>query len=281
MPGRTSMAALALAALLSSRMVCAQVPTANGEMLLQSRCAVGHNGAAEARGPAPEALRQRSAAGILEVLANGSMRVQGATLSGPERRAIAEYLGGTVLAGDPTGAASGRCETSATFKLTPGPGWNGWGATPENTREQSASAAGLTAELVPRLKLKWAFGFPDATSAWAQPTVVGGWIFVGSQNGTVYALDERSGCIRWVFSAGRGVRTAITVGARAGGGAAVYFGDTGAKAYALDATSGRLLWKTKIDDHPLARITGAPALSRRRLSLALSSHDDSHSPPPD
>src|ERR1700692_3969488 len=115
-----AMAALALGALLSPRIVCAQPPTSNGERLFQSHCAGCHNGASEARAPAPEALRQRSAAAILEVLANGSMRIQGATLSGPERRAIAEYLGGTVLAGDPTGSASGRCGTSSTFKLTPG-----------------------------------------------------------------------------------------------------------------------------------------------------------------
>ena len=152
MPCRTSMAALALGALVAARIACAQVPISSGETLFQSRCAECHSGAADARAPAPEDLRQRSAATILEVLANGAMRVQGATLSGPERRAIAEYLGGTVLAGDPTGATSGRCETSSTFKLMPGPAWNGWGATPENTREQSASAAGLTAASLPQLK---------------------------------------------------------------------------------------------------------------------------------
>ena len=275
------MAAFALGAMLLPRMACAQVPASNGEMLFQRHCAECHDGASEARAPAPETLRRRSAASILDVLANGAMRVQGAKLSGPERRAIAEYLAGAVLAGDPTGAASGRCETSSTFKISPGPGWNGWGATPENTREQSASAAGLTSESVPRLKLKWAFGFPDASSAWAQPTVVGGWIFVGSQNGTVYALDEKSGCIRWVFSADGGVRTAISVGARGWGGAAVYFGDTGAKAYALDAMSGRLLWKTKIEEHPLARITGAPALYRGRLYVATSSYEESQGARPE
>jgi polyvinyl alcohol dehydrogenase (cytochrome) len=277
----TMMAPLALGALLSPHLVRAQVPTSSGEMLFQSHCAGCHNGASEARAPARESLRQRSAAAILEVLANGSMRSQGATLSGPERRAIAEYLGGALLTGDPTGAATGRCETSSAFKLTSGSGWNGWGATPENTREQSASAAGLSATLLPRLKLKWAFGFPDATSAWAQPTVAGGWLFVGSQNGTVYGLDEKSGCIRWVFSADGGVRTAISVGARAGGGAAVYFGDTGAKAYALDATSGALLWKTKVEEHPLARITGAPALYRGRLYVAMSSYEESQGARPE
>jgi polyvinyl alcohol dehydrogenase (cytochrome) len=273
------MAALALVAIASAPIVCGQAATSDGEMLFQSHCAGCHNGAPEARAPAPEVLRQRSAAAILEALANGSMRIQGATLSGPERRAIAEYLGGATLAGDPTGASRGRCERASTFLMSE-PSWNGWGASLKNKREQSAIAAGLSAALVPRLKLKWAFGFPDATSAWAQPTVVGGWLFIGSQNGSVYALDAKSGCIRWVFSADGGVRTAISVGARAGG-AAVYFGDTGAKAYALDAASGALLWKTKIEEHPLARITGAPVLYRGRLYVPMSSYEESQGARPE
>jgi polyvinyl alcohol dehydrogenase (cytochrome) len=273
------MAAFALGAIASARMVCGQVATTSGDVLFQNHCAVCHNGAPEARAPAPEVLRQRSAAAILEVLASGSMRVQGATLNGPERRAIAEYLGGAILAGDPTGASHGRCETAAAFQMS-GPAWNGWGASLENRREQSGAAAALNSALVPRLKLKWAFGFPDATSAWAQPTVVGGRLFVGSQNGSVYALDAKTGCIHWVFSADGGVRTAISVGPRAGG-AAVYFGDTGAKAYALDAASGALLWKTKIDEHPLARITGAPALYRGRLYVPMSSYEESQGARPE
>ena len=273
------MAAFALVAIASARIVCGQVATSSGEMLFQNHCAACHNGAADSRAPAPDVLRQHSAAAILEVLANGPMRIQGATLSGPERRAIAEYLGGATLAGDPTGASRGRCESSSRFLMS-GPGWNGWGATTENRREQSAVAAGLNVALLPRLKLKWAFGFPDATSAWAQPTVVGGWVFIGSQNGSVYALDAKSGCIRWVFSADGGVRTAISVGPRAGG-AAVYFGDTGAKAYALDAASGALLWKTKVEEHPLARITGAPALYRGRLYVPMSSYEESQGARPE
>jgi polyvinyl alcohol dehydrogenase (cytochrome) len=252
----------------------------NGEALFQARCAACHDGAPESRAPAPEVLRQRSPTAILEVLANGSMRVQGASLSGPERRAVAEYLGGATIAGDPTGAAVGRCDAPSTFKLNSGPAWNGWGATLANTRLQSAANAQLTAAQLPHLELKWAFGFPDATSAWAQPTVVNGWVFVGSQNGTVFALDAKSGCIHWFFSADGGVRTAISVGATPSGGA-VYFGDTSAKAYALDASSGRLLWKTKVADHPLARITGAPALYKDRIYVPMSSYEESQGARPE
>jgi polyvinyl alcohol dehydrogenase (cytochrome) len=281
MPSRTSIvSAVVLCALAPQLTVHAQTQTTNGEALFQGRCSGCHNGAPETRAPAPDVLRQRSPAAILEVLANGSMRVQGATLSGAERRAIAEYLAGAAVGGDPTGAATGRCEKPSKFMPAPDSAWNGWGGTLANTRAQSALAAGLTAQQLPQLKLKWAFGFPDATSAWAQPTVVGGWVFVGSQNGTVYALDAISGCIRWFFSADGGVRTAISVGARAGG-AAVYFGDTGAKAYALDATSGQLLWKTQVEAHPLARITGSPALYRDRLYVPMSSYEESQGARPD
>jgi hypothetical protein len=115
---RTSIAALALCAIAATRVACGQVPSLSGEKLFQDRCSGCHDGAPEARAPAPEVLRQRSAAAILEALANGAMRVQGATLSGPERRAIAEYLGGTTLTGDPTGASRGRCATFSTFSMS-------------------------------------------------------------------------------------------------------------------------------------------------------------------
>jgi polyvinyl alcohol dehydrogenase (cytochrome) len=273
-------AAVVLCAFALPPAVRGQAPATNGEALFQARCSGCHDGAPETRAPAPDVLQQRSPAAILEVLANGSMRVQGATLSGAERRAIAEYLGGALLGGDPAGAATGGCEKPSRFVLTLDSAWNGWGGTLANTRAQSALAAGLTAQQLPQLKLKWAFGFPDASSAWAQPTVVGGWVFVGSQNGTVYALDAASGCIHWFFSAEGGVRTAISVGAR-GEGAAVYFGDTAAKAYALDAATGQLLWKTRVEEHPLARITGSPALYRDRLYVPMSSYEESQGARPD
>ena len=121
------------------------------------------------------------------------MRVQGSRLSGPERRAIAEFVTGHAMGGDVTGAATGRCGGAAPAFPDPAsmPVWNGWGAGVENTRFQPAKQAGLAAEDVPKLKLKWAFGFPDATVAWAQPAVAGGRVFVGSQNGTVYSLDAK------------------------------------------------------------------------------------------
>ena len=91
------------------------------------------------------------------------------------------------------------------------PMWNGWGNDATNTRFQDAKAAGLTAAHVPKLTLKWAFGFPGVTSASGQPTVAAGRVFVGNVNGMVYSLDAKTGCTHWTFKADGGVRTAISV----------------------------------------------------------------------
>jgi polyvinyl alcohol dehydrogenase (cytochrome) len=252
----------------------------DGEALFARTCATCHNGSADSRASGPDVLKQRSPAAILDALANGPMRVQGSKLAGSERRAIAEYISGKAVGGDATGAASGRCSATPAFNPSSGPMWNGWGATPANTYFQSAKDAALTPDQVPRLTLEWAFGFPDATSAWAPPIIVGGRVFVGSHNGTVYSLDAKSGCIYWHYSAEGGARTAMTVGPRPGGAFNVYFGDTNANAYALDAATGKLMWKTKVERHELARITGAPTLDRDRLYVGTSSYEESQGADP-
>jgi len=254
----------------------AQSPSTDGRGLFDRECATCHTGEAGSRAPSREVLRERSPDAILFALTAGAMRPFGAHLSGTERRAVAEYLSGKPLAGDVTGSSMGRCTTTSAFTMPPGsPAWNGWSPQPTNTRFQSAAGAGLTAADVPHLTLIWAFGFPDATSAWSQPSVVGGRVFVGSQNGTVYSLDAATGCIHWTFSAQSSVRTAVTIGPRLGGsGYAAYFGDTFSTAYAVEAATGALLWSRKVEAHPLSRITGTPALHGDLLYVPTSSFEE-------
>src|SRR5215472_9612386 len=87
----------------------AQALNKDGAALFKQRCSVCHNGEENSRAPSPEVLHARSPEAILESLVNGAMRVQGASLSGAERRTIAEYLSSRKIAGDVTGAATGRC----------------------------------------------------------------------------------------------------------------------------------------------------------------------------
>src|SRR5580700_5099739 len=153
------------------------------------------------------------------------------------------------------------------------PHWNGWGVDPSQHRFQPADMARLAPSDVVRLKRKWAFGFPGATRSVAQPTIVGGRLFVGSQRGKVYSLDAKSGCTYWEFGAIKGVRSAIVIGQRSDGWAA-YFGDAGASMYSVDALTGKELWRTKVDDHPAAAITGSPTLVGTTLFVPVSSYEE-------
>jgi polyvinyl alcohol dehydrogenase (cytochrome) len=253
----------------------------DGAQLFQGRCANCHNGAADSRAPGLEALRSRTPQAIVESLMTGAMRVQGARMSGADRRAVAEFVTGKAMGGDVTGAGTGRCAAASPPQVSGAQAqWGGWSPTLTNTRFQSSDRAGLTAGDVRRLTLKWAFGFPDASVAWSQPTVAGGRVFVGSQNGTVYALDAKTGCIHWTFAAAAGVRTAVTVGPGPSTRDVVYFGDTGASAYALDAETGRAVWVRKVEDHASSRITGSPVLYEGRLYVPVSSYEEAQGADP-
>ena len=54
----------------------------------------------------------------------------------------------------------------------------------------------------------------------------------------------------------------------------MFFGDVDANAYAVNATTGALVWKTKVEDHPAARIIGAPTLYSGVLYVPVSSHEE-------
>ncbi len=196
----------------------------------------------------------------MAALASGTMSVQGMALSLPGRRAVAEFITGRAPARDAVDTVIGVCgSTTAMVDPLGRPHWSGWGASRENLRFQSAESAGLRLNQVANLTLKWAFGFPESTSAWAQPAVAGGRLFVGSQEGVVYALDAMTGCSHWTYEARSGVRTAISIG-EVGDGHALFFGDLGARVYAIDAETGTEIWSRDVESHPGARITGAPTL---------------------
>jgi polyvinyl alcohol dehydrogenase (cytochrome) len=274
----------ALFVLLAALLGAAQSPSppSDGAMLYDGACAMCHDApAANSRAPQKDALRERSPEAIVDALTGGAMRYQGLSLSGAERRAIAEYLSRKTLGGDLTGAAAARCSNPPPSSTAPVL-WNGWGPTLENTHFQSTAAAGLTADEVPRLALKWAFGFPDTTSAWAQPTIVGGRLYVGSQNGTVYAMDAKTGCVIWTFTANGGVRASVSISSGSSDSpeqARAYFSDQKGFAYALDAATGRQIWSRKVEDHPLVRLTGSPALYDGRLYVPTSSYEEAGKSP--
>src|SRR6185312_3248172 len=162
-----------------------------------------------------------------------------------------------------------RCASPAAPLKLGADDWNGWSPGHANARFQPRP--GLTAADAPRLKVKWAFAYPGAQT-WGQPVVVGGRVFVADTIDTVYALDAATGCTVWSIKPGAAVRSAISVGE--GGKAVAYFGDMAGVMHAVDADTGAELWKLKVDDHPLARMTGSPVLAGDRLLVPVSSLEE-------
>jgi polyvinyl alcohol dehydrogenase (cytochrome) len=185
------------------------------------------------------------------------------TLTDIQAQRVAEFMGGRPLGSTDHGDAKdmpNRC--TANPEMTDparSASWNGWGNGPANDRFQPAAAAKLSAADAPRLKLKWAFGYPYGMTSNAQPTVASGRVFAASDNGYLYSLDAKTGCVYWSYQQGSIVRGAPTVGRVSGQGSArwaVFIGDGHAYVHAVDAQTGRALWKVRVDDHPVARITG-------------------------
>jgi polyvinyl alcohol dehydrogenase (cytochrome) len=265
--------------LASPALLAAQAAAPNGEAVYRQHCAGCHESSMP-RLPSRDALRAVTPEAIETALSSFTMRRQGAALSLAERRAVAEFLSGR-----PPGSYRAPLEVipkSAYCASPPGPvnpqasqAWNGWGVDLRNTRFQPSASAGLAPTEVPRLKVKWAFGFPGVSAAGSQVTVVGGRAYVGSRNGIVYSLDAKTGCLVWAFEADAGVRSSPVVGASGGGnGPAVYFGDAHAQVYALDAVSGVLRWKVTVDSHGDAMITGAVAFHNGRVYAGVSSIEE-------
>jgi polyvinyl alcohol dehydrogenase (cytochrome) len=176
--------------------------------------------------------------------------------------------------------------------------WNGWGRDLANTRYQPEPA--IRAMDVPKLSLKWSFGFQGGTE-FGQPTMVDDRLFVTTSSGRIYSLDAKTGCTYWTYDTPAGSRTAVSIGElgqqkRAAiprklkrtlahldvikAPSAAFFGDDTGAVYALDAQKGTLLWKTQVDTHPSARILGTPILFGEKLYVAVGSNEEKNAANP-
>jgi polyvinyl alcohol dehydrogenase (cytochrome) len=132
--------------------------------------------------------------------------------------------------------------------LDTSPVWSGWGGA-GNARFQTQAAAGLTPADVPKLKLKWVFGLPGGKSMYSQPSVAFGRVFIGNDNGVVYSLNAKTGCLYWAYQAdmfGRFAPIAAPISGDPGTRYAIFFVTRSTTAYALGAHDGKLLWKTQV-----------------------------------
>jgi len=213
-------------------------------------------------------------ASIERALTDGVMKDQGAALTVDEKREVAADLTG--VTGTVAVKRAPFCEKPDWFDESALPDARGWGFDPGNTRFVPKEIGGVEAGDLPRLKLKWAFAYPGAVRARSQPVTAAGALFVGSHDGTVYALDQKTGCIHWTFEASAEVRTSLVIrpwkteDGKAQRGM-LFFGDLVGNVYGIDIRTGELIWREKAHPHPNATITASPALFEDRLYVAVSS----------
>jgi len=245
-----------------------------GLIAYETRCAPCHDNPQE-RVPTRVQLEARTPEEVIAALTTGVMRPNAEGLTPDQIVAVAQYVTAKDLGtGSAASPEQNLCGKNAFVPGADGTGWNGWGRDSDNSRFQPKP--GLAAADVPKLELAWAYAY-RGTRTYGQPTIVGNRLFATSATGRVYALDPRTGCTHWTFDAPAGVRTAISVAKIASGGKqryAAFFGDERAVIYAVDAADGALIWKTKVDTHPSARSTGAPAFHAGRLYVPLASVEE-------
>jgi polyvinyl alcohol dehydrogenase (cytochrome) len=256
------------------RRVQGTAASADGADLYRQKCAMCHDQPVE-RAPARSALASRSPETLIAALTTGAMKHQATGLSTDQIRSVAVYLTGR----QPNASAratplANECRAAGASMNLSAPQWNGWGLDLENSRFQKNP--GIKIEDVAKLKVKWAFAYPSGRVN-SQPTIVGDRLYVGCSPGLVYCLDSKTGCTYWAYDSGSGVRTAISIGPLPPSSAAkfaAYFGTRDRVVHAVDAETGRLLWKTRIEEHSVSGITGAPLLYKDRLYVPLSSSEE-------
>ena len=153
------------------------------------------------------------------------------------------------------------------------------------TRNRFNPTEGLiNAATVSQLGIQWFFSTGSGTAAVsASPSVVEGVVYVGSWNGTMYALDASSGRPLWTFNINDpnpGDRTGLPgiQSSAAVVDGVVYFGAADANVYALDALTGALKWKHSIGDPDTsvegAHVWSSPAVFDGKVYVGKSSHID-------
>jgi polyvinyl alcohol dehydrogenase (cytochrome) len=252
-----------------------------GAPVYRQHCSQCHEGQAQ-KAPTRTFLSMMSPEAIYDALAVGIMRPMAERLDDAQKHHVAEYLSGSPVGMAKTPIAPMCTGDEANFDRSKVPTTGGWGQTPDNAHFIPASTAKLALGNIPKLKLKWAVAFPNTMRVRSRPTFAYGALYTGSQDGTVYALDAKTGCIRWTFKTSAEVRSPVLVQSTADAGGQApfaFFGDLLGRAYAVDAWTGKEVWRAKTDEHPSATITGSPVYHAGSLYVPVSSLEEAMADP--
>jgi polyvinyl alcohol dehydrogenase (cytochrome) len=252
----------------------AQAANADGAAVYAKYCASCHDQTG-ARIPQRSALQQMSPARILKTLDFGAMMSIAYPIRREERESVARYLGTGPEESPPPQSAFCKRDRPIMAGAAKD-SWAGWSPLADNARFQTAESAGLKAADIPRLELKWAYGFAGDVTAFGAPAILAGTIFTGSAGGAVQALDAKTGCLYWLYQANGPVRSGMAVSAE-GGATTLVFSDQNGWVHALDAKTGKLRWHKRPEEHEATRLTGTPAEYQGVVFVPAASWDETRS----
>ena len=149
--------------------------------------------------------------------------------------------------------------------------WRSYGHDPQNTRTQPAEKT-IGASNVTTLAPAWTFSADDAGGSGdftGTPTIADGCLFMGSNDGWVFAANADTGKKVWSTNLKEGgINSSVTVDA---GRVYVSVARVGTPyVAALDQRTGKVLWQTTIDDQPGSDVYGSPVILDGVLMVGVS-----------
>jgi polyvinyl alcohol dehydrogenase (cytochrome) len=247
---------------------------ATGAQIYEAKCAMCHD-KPTGRIPPREQVAKLSTEDVIRTMTTGTMKQWAEGLTAAQISRLATHVTGKPPGSiGPATLNPNICRNPPAPINLSGPQWNGWGRDIQNSRYQPKP--GLAAADVPKLKVKWAWRHPGPMAT-GQPTIIDDRLFITTEVGQLFSLDTQTGCTYWQVDVGAGLRSAISVGPAPPGTPAkfvLYFGDQRSNIHAVDADSGAEIWKTRVEEHRLSRITGSLVLYRNRLYVPVSSVEE-------
>ena len=169
------------------------------------------------------------------------------------------------------------CVAGAAVAEDDGDDRDAWKAAGGNIHDTHATWASRSLEPanVPALAVKWTF--TAAGNITGTPAVDGDGLYVVDWGGKIHKVDRRSGTTLWSRNVSEytGNPASFSRGSPAVSGQTVVFGDqVSATIIAVERDTGNLLWKTVLDPHPLAVITGSPVIADGRVYIGVASQEE-------
>lgn len=170
-----------------------------------------------------------------------------------------------------SGAAQAECENTRTTAQTTQLYSEAWGTRFNGQRLQSSDRTAINASNASKLRLSWVYGL-STDEPRSYPLVSEDTIFIGDGGRGLVALDKANGCLRWVNDDFDDISTAI-LPASINGKTALVFAERRNGVYAVDASSGSLLWHNEIESLPRAMFSGSPLVHKDKVFVPLSSQE--------